>query len=103
MWSSDAITLFAFMISGAIFLCLASYLNEMGDRRSFLLERSLVAEKERSKALVRNVLPPSIADRLTESPDLIAQHHDSATVLFCDIIGFTRFAANNPHETVLGR
>lgn len=102
MWSNDAITLFAFMISGAIFLCLASYLNEMRDRRSFLLERSLVAEKEKSRALVRNVLPPSIADRLSESPEKIAQYHDSATVLFCDIIGFTPFAASKPPETVLG-
>lgn len=102
MWSNDAITLFAFMISGAIFLCLASYLNETRDRRIFLLERSLVSEKERSKALVRNVLPPSIADRLSQSPDMIAHHHDSATVLFCDIIGFTGFAASKPPETVLG-
>ncbi len=102
MWTNDAVTLFAFMVSGAIFLCLASYLNEVRDRRGFLLERSLVAEKEKTKALIRNVLPPSIADRLSESPDLIAQHHDSATVLFCDIVGFTPFAASNPPETVVG-
>jgi len=102
MWSDDATLMFVLMVTEAVFLCLASYLNETRDRRAFLLERSLVAEKEKSKALVRNVLPPSIADRLSESPDLIAQHHDSATVLFCDIIGFTQFAASKPPETVLG-
>lgn len=102
LWSDDATLMFVLMVTEAVFLCLASYLNEMRDRRAFLLERSLVAEKEKSRALVRNVLPPSIADRLSESPDLIAQHHDSATVLFCDIIGFTQFAASKPPETVLG-
>ena len=102
MWSNDSTLLFVFMVTQAIFLCLASYLNEVRDRRSFLLERSLIAEKEVTKRLVRNVLPPSIADRLSQSPGVIAQHHDSATVLFCDIIGFTAFAASKPPETVVG-
>lgn len=102
MWSDNSTLLFVFMVTEAIFLCLASYLNEARDRKSFLLERSLIAEKERSRELIRNVLPPSIADRLSVAPGVIAQHHDSATVLFCDIIGFTPFAASKPPETVVG-
>ncbi|MBS1715489.1 MAG: adenylate/guanylate cyclase domain-containing protein [Armatimonadetes bacterium] len=102
MWNGASTLLFVFLVAEAVFLCLASYLNEMRDRRSFLLERSLVAEKERSKELVRNVLPPSIADRLATAPGIIAEHHQAATVLFCDITGFTPFAASKPPETVVG-
>ncbi|MBS1705296.1 MAG: adenylate/guanylate cyclase domain-containing protein [Armatimonadetes bacterium] len=102
MWDEAATLLFVFLVTESIFLCLASYLNEVRDRKSFLLERSLIAEKEKTRGLIRNVLPPSIADRLAVSPGVIAQHHDAATVLFCDIIGFTTFAASKPPETVVG-
>lgn len=102
MWNGDSTLLFVFLVAEAVFLCLASYLNEVRDRRSFLLERSLQLEKERTKELVRNVLPPSIADRLAATPGVIANHHEAATVLFCDITGFTPFAASKPPETVVG-
>lgn len=102
MWSNDSGILFAFMAAEAIFLCLASFLNEVRDRRTFLLERSLVAEKEMINTLVRNVLPPSIADRLAQSPGVIAHNHDAATVLFCDLVGFTKMAASDPPERVVG-
>lgn len=102
MWGGNSTLLFVFMVTEAVFLCLAAYLNEARDRRGFLLERSLIVERERTRNLVRNVLPPTIADRLADSPGVIAQQHESATVLFCDIIGFTPFAATKPPETVVG-
>lgn len=102
MWTTQATLLFVFMVAIGVFLCLASYLNEVRDRRSFILERSLIQEKEKSRELVRNVLPPAIADRLSNNPGVIAELHETATVLFCDIIGFTPFAASKPPETVVG-
>jgi adenylate cyclase len=44
----------------------------------------------RSKRLLDNVLPTTIADQLMREPDeLIADRFDEATVLFADIVGFT--------------
>ena len=49
----------------------------------------LMAERERSERLLRNVLPDPIAERLKETPERIAEAYPEATVLFADIVGFT--------------
>jgi adenylate cyclase len=52
----------------------------------------LAAERAKSERLLLNVLPASVADRLKESDQVIADGFDSATVLFADIVGFTPLA-----------
>src|SRR4051794_33552464 len=54
--------------------------------------RQLNEEKERSEALLRNVLPGAIADRLRLQPSRIADAIEDATVLFADLVGFTPLA-----------
>ena len=55
-----------------------------------------VRAKAESDALLLNVLPRSIADRLKRGERVIADHYDEVTVLFADVVDFTPFAA---HET----
>jgi class 3 adenylate cyclase len=55
-------------------------------------EANLVREHERSEALLCNILPVSIAERLKTSPDSIADSHADVTILFVDIVGFTKLA-----------
>jgi guanylate cyclase len=52
--------------------------------------------KAESDALLLNVLPRSIADRLKRGERVIADHYEEVTVLFADVVEFTPFAA---HET----
>ncbi len=53
------------------------------------------SEYERSEALLANMLPASIADRLKESDrNVIADKYDVASVLFADIVGFTERASS---------
>ncbi len=49
----------------------------------------LVAEQERSESLLLNVLPASIADRLREREELIADGFADVTVMFADLVEFT--------------
>jgi len=67
-------------------------------------ERALAelgVEREKSERLLLNVLPASIAERLKESDDVIADGFDSATVLFADLVGFTLLAQRlTPADTV---
>ena len=49
----------------------------------------LAAERERSEALLLNVLPESIAERLKREPGVIADQYAECSVLFADIAGFT--------------
>ncbi len=46
-----------------------------------------------SDALLLNVLPRSIADRLKAGERVIADHYDEVTILFADVVDFTPFAA----------
>lgn len=54
---------------------------------------ALASEKARSDKLLLNILPPLIAERLKSGETLIADQHDSVTVLFADIAGFTRLSS----------
>jgi adenylate cyclase len=67
-------------------------------------ERALVelgAEREKSERLLLNVLPESVAGRLKESDEVIADGFEAATVLFADIVGFTPLAQElQPADTV---
>jgi len=62
----------------------------------------LEVERAKSERLLLNVLPASVADRLKESDDVIADGFGSATVLFADIAGFTPLAQDlSPAEAVV--
>ena len=59
------------------------------------------AERDRSEKLLLNVLPPAIAERLKRNEINIAQGHADVTVMFADIVGFTRMTEElSPVETV---
>jgi adenylate cyclase len=62
------------------------------DRERRYLAR-IEAEKEKSEALLRNILPGQIIGRLNNGEAVIADRVDAATVLFCDLVGFTRIAS----------
>jgi class 3 adenylate cyclase len=53
------------------------------------LMTDLELERNRSEALLLNILPELIANRLKTEPGVIADQFDSASVLFADIVGFT--------------
>jgi len=55
--------------------------------------RLLGEERARSERLLLNILPAPIAERLKASEESIAEHSDSVTVLFADIVGFTPLSA----------
>jgi class 3 adenylate cyclase len=57
-------------------------------------ESVMEAEYDRSEALLANMLPASIAERLKEPErSVIADKYDDASVLFADIVGFTERAS----------
>ncbi|QNI06859.1 adenylate/guanylate cyclase domain-containing protein [Mycobacterium kubicae] len=58
-------------------------------------EAIMEAEYARSEALLANMLPTSIADRLKDPERrIIADKYDDASVLFADIVGFTERASS---------
>lgn len=65
-------------------------------------EKTIEAEYDRSEALLTNILPARIAQRLKDaSGSVIADKFDDASVLFADIAGFThRSGDTSPTELV---
>jgi class 3 adenylate cyclase len=58
-------------------------------------------ERDRSERLLLNILPAAIAERLKWNEVNIAQGHADVTVMFADIVGFTRMTEElSPVETV---
>ncbi|MEJ6021997.1 adenylate/guanylate cyclase domain-containing protein [Ramlibacter sp. PS4R-6] len=80
---------------------LAGWQLEAATRRAFLGRRAVEHERARSEALLLNILPAPIAERLKNSPGTIAEAHPSVTVLFADIAGFTTWCATRNAASVV--
>ena len=64
--------------------------------------RELKIANEKAENLLLNILPEQIADELTEHPDrTIAKSYPNATVLFTDIVGFTKLSGKMTARNVV--
>ncbi len=58
-------------------------------------------EKQRSEALLLNILPQSIVNRIRNGETIIADRVSEATILFCDLVGFTAISQSFPADRVI--
>ena len=63
--------------------------------------KDLRIEKEKSDKLLLNVLPEPIAFRLKEGETQIADHFDEASVVFIDIVDFTKLSAKSTPQAMV--
>ena len=96
-WFTTAMLALNVIGTGAVaFTVLATFANQ---RNAALT--ALRLEQERSEALIKNVLPSSIAERLKAATGSIADHVESASILFADVVNFTPLAQSlSPAEVV---
>ena len=83
--------------TGIAFLLLRRFVHQRDLARD-LLRR----EQERSENLLLNVLPEQVAQRLKVNADSIAEHYDSVSVLFADIVGFTPMSEALSPDAMVG-
>ena len=75
------------------------FINVYGTDVTAVRELEL-AHRENTRLLL-NILPEPIADRLRRGEALIADRHDDVSLLFADIVGFTRLSSRmDPAELV---
>jgi class 3 adenylate cyclase len=79
-------------------LCVLSIRDITDDRhKSQLLEE----EKARSDQLLTNILPRSIATRLSNGDRNIADGYENVSVLFFDLVGFTSMSSKMPPQELV--
>ncbi|MBL8005836.1 MAG: tetratricopeptide repeat protein [Candidatus Kapabacteria bacterium] len=67
-------------------------------------EKQLAVERAESaaiKQILHNILPASIADRIIQKETFIADHFETASVLFMDLVGFTTLASIAPPKQLV--
>jgi adenylate cyclase len=79
------------------FTVLASFAKERNEALA-----ALRIEQARSEALLVSVLPRPIAERLKAANGRIADHLDSASIVFADLVNFTPMSERLPPSEVVG-
>ena len=98
IWFTTTMLALNVVAAGSIaFMLLASFASQ----RNVAL-RALRAEQAKSEALLVNILPGSIAERLKAASQTIADDCESASVLFADVVDFTPLAQRLPAAEVVG-
>jgi len=70
-------------------------------RTKFVQGMQIEREQQRAEALLRNTLPASVVERLKDGESRIVDSFDEVTVLFGDLVDFTRLAGRlSPRELV---
>jgi guanylate cyclase len=93
-------TMLALNVIGAgsvAFMLLASFASQRNAALAALRD-----EQDKSELLLVNILPRAIAERLKAASQTIADHHDSASILFADVVDFTPLAQRLPPAEVVG-
>ena len=79
---------------------LAGYFIESGLRSNWLQHLILDRERQRSEALLLNILPAPVAERLKHG-DAVVDGFEEVSVLFADIVGFTPMSAGLPPGAIV--
>jgi adenylate cyclase len=69
--------------------------------QEFMSRHALAEEERKSEHLLLNILPAAIASRLKEKEQTIADGFAEVSILFADIVGFTRLSTRMPPDSVV--
>ena len=90
-------------MSSIVYLIMSMFVREKSRLKSELDDKHhlLQVERDKSERLLLNILPAPIADRLKDDQSTIADGYADATVMFADIVNFTRLSDELPPNEVV--
>jgi len=90
-----------FLFTSLVIGILGGHTIERYYRRDFVNQRLINAEKQKNEKLLLNILPKSIAEELKTHHGTIARDYDEITVLFADLVGFTRLSSHHSAQELV--
>ena len=85
-----------FLLSTMVLVLFAAYIIEKYSRENFI-------KNKENEALLLNILPKEIAEiKKRDENKVISNYYDNVTILFSDIVGFTKFSSSHKPEEVVG-
>jgi class 3 adenylate cyclase len=100
-WLDNAFSAAFLSMATMLTMFLIAHAREKAERNAWSAQRQLAHEKQITEALLLNVLPASIAERMRRGEQLIADKHDQVAVVFADIVNFTTLADLIPAEELV--
>ena len=98
VWFTTTMLALNIAVGGAIvFTLLAVFARQRRDALT-----ALRLEQAKAENLLLNILPRSIADRLKDETQPIADQFDSASILFADVVDFTPWSERRTARQVVG-
>jgi class 3 adenylate cyclase len=92
----------AYLVAANVMGMCAGYFIEHATRRDYLLRRRVQAEQEKADRLLLNILPAPVAERLKREPETIADDFPEVSVLFADVVDFTKMTGSMRAGEVVG-
>lgn len=103
--SADPVSELHVMINAGM-VTIGAFVTESVAMRTYIGEqiKSLLLEQERKRAdrLLRNVLPPNVAERFLRDDSALVEYHPQVSILFADFVGFGRLTQDLPPEQMIG-
>ena len=109
LWYFSRLAIFLYLIASSLIIWfLYDFLNLRFARKLYALEQiinkrteDLIIEKEKTEALLANVLPKNTASEIMEKGKATKIKYNFVTVLFSDIQGFTKIAEETNPEVLI--
>lgn len=103
--SAEPVSAFHVMVN-AVMVTIGALVTEAVAMRTYIGEqvKSLLLERETQRAdrLLRNVLPPKVAERFKTDDSALVEYHPEVSILFADFVGFGRLTQSLPPEQMIG-
>lgn len=99
---TDTLFVYFYQLWFCIICNFSVYLYERLQRAEFKSRNQLKAEREKTEKLLLNILPYPIAERLRLTSDTIADDFTEVSVLFADLVGFTRMSSQLEPSHLVG-